>query len=125
MRILIIDEDEISLYITQKVLCPEFEVNGFHSIDEAKNWAKDNHFDILLANYTVYRDPLPVHAIKELKDINGGKFHSVIATTYIDPAQADQLLEKGYSNIFMKPISKAAFTEYFNRPGRQISTYSI
>ena len=44
-------DEELDLFINKKLLSLEFETEGFTSLKDAVNWARQNDFDVALIDY--------------------------------------------------------------------------
>jgi DNA-binding response OmpR family regulator len=51
LKILIVDDEELDLFINKKLLSLEFETEGFTTLKDAVNWARQNDFDVALIDY--------------------------------------------------------------------------
>ena len=48
MKILIVDDEQLDLFVTKKLLGLEFDAEGFTSVEETMHWARQNDFDVVL-----------------------------------------------------------------------------
>ena len=117
MKVLLFCEDAINLVLTERILFPEFEIISFSSLRDATHWAQRHDFDILLAEYTRDNVLLLIKLLGQMKDVRGDVFRSVVSATYIFGGEATQLIEAGYENIFVKPLSRRQFMDYFGYSG--------
>jgi DNA-binding response OmpR family regulator len=118
MRILLIDEDDVSVFLHERMLAPEFQVFGHRSLDAAKNWSLDNEFDVLMVDYSLYDETFPIHVIRELQSVAGKKFRAVICASYIDRNREILLVSAGYQKVFLKPLSKSQMIDYLKIPDK-------
>jgi hypothetical protein len=117
MKVLLFCEDAINLIVTERILFPEFEIFAFSSLRDANHWAQRHDFDILLAEYTRDNLILLLQLMNQMKEVRGDVFRSVVSAAYIAGGEATQLVEAGYENIFVKPLSKRQFLDYFEYAG--------
>lgn len=104
MKILLIDDEKLDLFIAQKQLSFNFEVAGFTSLPESLTWAKDNAFDIALIDYYLADYVTGPQALAELRKIRGNTFKAFLLTNYIDQEQVDKLLREGFTAVIFKPL---------------------
>ena len=109
MRILIIDDEPLELFLAKKILSLEFQVEGFNSLPEALVWAKANSFDVLLSDYYLDKQLHATDVLKALVEIKGKTFKPFILTNYIDDNQIAQLKSAGFYDIIEKPLSLEKF----------------
>ncbi|HMG90083.1 MAG TPA: response regulator [Chryseolinea sp.] len=111
MKILILDDEELDLFINRKLLALEFDVEGFTSVKEATNWAQQNDFDIAVIDYYLAPGVFANHVLKELKSIKGNNFKSYVVSNYIDEKQSAELRAAGFTGIIYKPLTLEGFRE--------------
>jgi DNA-binding NtrC family response regulator len=109
VKILIVDDEQLDLFISRKLLSLEYEVEGFTSLAEATQWAKDNPFDILLSDYYLGTGLHAQHVLKAMTDVKGKTFKAFVLSNHIDERQAQELKEAGFHAIIEKPLSLDKF----------------
>ena len=109
MKILIVDDEQLDLFISKKLLSLEFQVEGFTSLPESVAWAKSNSFDVLLSDYYLGTGLHAQHVLKELLAVKGKTFKSFVLSNHIDEKQALDLKEAGFDGIIEKPLSLDKF----------------
>ena len=114
MRILIIDDDELDLFINKKLLSLQYETEGFTSIQDAVGWAEQNNFDIALIDYYLGQDLFAHHALKKLIDIKGNTFEAFVLSNYVDKNQSLELIKSGFKDIIYKPLTVEVFKSTLN-----------
>lgn len=114
MRILIIDDDELDLFINKKLLNLEYEAEGFTSIQEAVQWAAHNNFDVALIDYYLGQDLFAHHALKKLAEVKGSTFDAFVLSNYVDKSQSEELIKSGFKDIIYKPLTIELFKSTLN-----------
>jgi DNA-binding NtrC family response regulator len=110
VKILIIDDEQLDLFISKKLLGIEFEIEGFTDLRQAKAWAEKNHFDVVLTDY--YLENVLAHEVlKQLKEVRKEKFKALVVSNHIDSQVANQLKAEGFAAILEKPITMEKFKE--------------
>lgn len=108
---MILDDEELDLFINKKLLALEFDVEGFTSVKEATNWAQQNDFDVAVIDYYLAPGVYANHFLKELKSIKGNRFKSFVVSNYIDDKQSAELKQAGFTDIIYKPLTLEGFKE--------------
>ena len=111
---MILDDEELDLFINEKLLALEFDVAGFTSIKEATNWARQNDFDVAVIDYYLAPGVYAHHFLNELKSIKGNNFKSYVVSNYIDGKQSAELKQAGFTGIIYKPLTLEGFKEKVN-----------
>jgi DNA-binding NarL/FixJ family response regulator len=115
VKILILDDEELDLFINKKLLALEFDVAGFTSIKDATNWAQQNDFDVAVIDYYLAPGVYANHFLKELKSIKGSNnFKSYVVSNYIDDKQSAELKAAGFTGVMYKPLTLEGFKEKVN-----------
>src|SRR5687767_9559977 len=113
MRVLVLDEDEIGLFVTQRTLADEFDVCGFTKLESAKHWAADNEFDLLIVEYSPRRDRQVVEILDQVRQAAKCEFMAMIFTvTRITTSRSQELSEAGFAKIYLKPLSYNPLIEF-------------
>ena len=114
VKILVIDDEQLDLFINKKILGLEFTTEGFTTLPETLNWAKENDFDIALIDY--YLGPgLHAHdALKALVELKGNTFKAYVLSNYIDQKQSHDLLAAGFTDVIYKPLTIELFKSKLN-----------
>lgn len=114
MRILIIDDEELDLFINKKLLNMEYKAEGFTTIDDAINWAKGNDFDVALIDYYLGHELYAHHALKKLVEVKGQGFDAFVLSNYVDKKQSEELIEAGFKDIIYKPLTVETLKSVLN-----------
>jgi CheY-like chemotaxis protein len=114
VKILVVDDEQLDLFVTKKLLGLEFEAEGFTSVDETLRWAKDNHFDVVLIDYYLTPTILAHHVLQSLRSIKGDTFKAFVLSNYVDDQQARDLRAAGFTDIIYKPLTLEKFREQVN-----------
>lgn len=115
MKILVIDDEQLDLFITKKLLSLEFEVEGFTTIEAATAWASNNDFDVVLIDYYLAPGVHAHDALKKLLLVKGKVFKSYVLSNYVDTKQVQELKEAGFTDIIYKPITMEKFKDFLDR----------
>lgn len=112
MKILIIDDEQIDLFITKKLLGTDYDVVGFTNLPDTLGWAQNNSFDLVLIDYYLAPGVYAHDALKELIAIKVSKFKAYVLSNYVDEKQAQDLKDAGFTDIMYKPLTVEKFKEY-------------
>jgi DNA-binding NtrC family response regulator len=112
MRILIIDDEQLDLFITKKLLALEFEAEGFTTKEDAVQWATHNSFEVVLIDYYLGPDIHAHDVLKELVSLKGNTFKAYVLTNYVDENQIQELRKAGFADIIEKPFTLEKFKSY-------------
>jgi DNA-binding NarL/FixJ family response regulator len=104
MKVLVIDDEKLDLFIASKLLQPDFEVTGFTSPREAIAWATSNPFDVAIIDYYLDNGVLGVHVLKDLRK-NKNSFKAILLTNHLEEDQAKEMMAAGFNSIIYKPVS--------------------
>src|SRR5438045_50756 len=99
MKILVVDDEMLDLYISKKILGMEFQVEGFNNLPEAVEWAKNNSFDLLVSDYYLGKGLHAHDVLKALVEVKGKVFKSFVLTNYIDDHKVAELMQAGFNGI--------------------------
>jgi DNA-binding NtrC family response regulator len=109
VKILIVDDEQLDLFITKKLLSLEFQAEGFTSLPEAVRWAQSNHFDVLLSDYYLGNGLHAPDALKAISSARTVPFKAIVLSNHVDEDQASALKNGGFSAIIEKPITLEKF----------------
>jgi len=115
VKILIVDDEQLDLFITKKLLSMQFEVEGFAILDDAVKWASQNTFDILLSDYYLADGIQAFEVLKAIKAAKTDSFKSFVLSNHIDEQQTAALLGAGFTGVIDKPITVEKFNEALQR----------
>jgi DNA-binding NtrC family response regulator len=115
VKVLIVDDEQLDLFITKKLLSLEFEVAGFTSITEATNWAKSNSFDVALIDYYLGHGVHAHDVLRDLFAIKGKTFRAFVLSNYVDGKQVQQLKEAGFADVIFKPFTIEKFKDLLSQ----------
>ena len=105
MKLLIIDDEKLDLFIATKLLQDEFEVKGFTSPREALSWAADHDFDVAIIDYYLDDGVIGLDILKELRAKKGDQVKAILLTNHVEDDQAEHMKAQGFYNIIFKPVS--------------------
>jgi len=114
VKILIIDDEQLDLFINKKLLSLEFVAEGFTSHHDALAWAKQNTFDIVLIDYYLAPNLYAHDVLKELVALKGNTFRAFVLSNYVDEKQSNALLSAGFEDIIAKPLTVELFKSKAN-----------
>ena len=109
MKILVVDDEELDLFISEKLLSLEFDAVGFTSYKDAFHWAQHNDFDIAVIDYYLGPGIFASNLLKELIAIKGQTFKAFVVSNYIDEKQTADLRISGFTDIIYKPLTLETF----------------
>ena len=104
MKILLVDDEPLDLFIAKKQLSQEFDVTGFTTSKDALAWAKENTFEVALIDYYLGPD-IGLDVLKELVALKGKSFRAFLLTNFVDPQQVLNLKTQGFDDVIFKPLS--------------------
>ena len=108
MKILIIDDEPLDLFIAKTVLQGEFEVEGFTTLKDCLIWAGENDFDAVLIDYYLDTDLHATDVLEALRKLKSGAIkNAFVLSSFVDSAQLNKLKESGFEGVINKPISLA------------------
>ncbi len=114
VKILIVDDEELDLFINQKLLALEFDTEAFTSVKEAISWAKENNFDVAVIDYYLEPGVFAGNLLKELIAIKGPAFKAFVVSNYVDGKQILELKDAGFTDILYKPLTLESFKAKLN-----------
>lgn len=114
LKILIVDDEQLDLFITKKLLSLEFEVEGFTDAQDTLNWAQHHSFDVVLIDYYLGAGVYPHAVLKELIALKGNSFKAFVLSNHVDDQQARELKEAGFAAIIYKPLTLEKFKDHVN-----------
>ncbi|RAW02968.1 response regulator [Pseudochryseolinea flava] len=112
MKILIVDDESLDLFIAKKLLGLEFEVEGFTSLQETVAWAKSNQFDVVLVDYYLGPGIFAHHVLKELLALRNKNYKAFVLSNHVDDNQSRELRAAGFDDIIYKPLTLDKFKDY-------------
>ncbi len=114
MKILIVDDEQLDLFITKKLLGLQYECEGFTSLPEAVSWATSNSFDILVSDYYLGNGIHAHDVLKQIAAVKPSEFKAFVLSNHIDEQQASDLRKNGFHGIIEKPITVEKFNAILN-----------
>ena len=111
MKVLIVDDEELDLFINKKLLSLEFETVGFTSVNDAVAWARDHDFDVAVIDYYLSPGVYANHVLAQLIDLKGRTFKAYVVSNYVDERQAQELRDAGFTDVIYKPLTVEGFKE--------------
>lgn len=105
VKVLIVDDEELDLFISSKLVSLEYDVEGFTSVKAAAAWAKVNDFDVALIDFYLGPGVFANTMLSELIALKGKSFKSFVVSNYVDDAQVSVLRNAGFDDIIYKPLT--------------------
>lgn len=112
VKILILDDEELDLFIASKLLSLEFEVQGFTSLPEALQWVQQNSFDIVLIDYYLGTNLYAYDALKQILAVKPDITKAFVLSSHVDDSQYQELKKVGFKDVIEKPITLEKFKQY-------------
>lgn len=109
MKILVVDDEKLDLFISKKLLSLEYQVEGFTSMTEALQWAGENSFDVALIDYYLGPNLYAHTVLKELLAAKGATFKAFVLSNFVDDKQILELKDAGFVDIIYKPLTLEKF----------------
>lgn len=109
MKILIIDDENLDMFLAKKQLDRNYDVTGFTAHTEALAWAGQNNFDVALIDYYLGTYVTGPQVLQELVKLKGQTFKAFLLTNYIDDSQVESLKAQGFHNVIFKPLTLENF----------------
>ena len=104
MTVLLIDDENLEMFISKTILQGEFTVEGFTTIDAALAWAQNNSFDILVSDYFLDAGRTAPDALRLIERIKGKTFKSVVLSNYSDRKRVEEIMAAGFTGVIDKPL---------------------
>jgi len=114
VKILLVDDEPLDLFIAKKQLSLEFDVVAFSTSTEMLAWAKENKFDIALIDYYLGPD-LGSEVLKSLVAERGKDFKAFLLTNFVDPQQVLALKAEGFDDVIFKPLNTEKLKAHLNQ----------
>lgn len=111
MKILIVDDEQLDMFISKKLLSLEFDVEAFTTVPEALAWAQQNDFDVALIDYYLAPEVFAQDLLRQLIALKGPTFKPFVLSNFVDEKQIRELREAGFSEIIYKPLTLEKFKE--------------
>jgi len=111
LRVLIVDDEKLDLFIANKLLNMEYEATGFAEPEEALTWASSNDFDVAVIDYYLTPPWLADAVLEKLRAVKGNNFRAYVLTNYVDQAKQLDLIKNGFEGVLVKPITLEKFRD--------------
>jgi CheY-like chemotaxis protein len=107
-KILIVEDDEINMYIMDRLLKNEFILSKAKNGDEALSLAGKNYFDVVLMDINLGNTSIDgievMKRIRIMEKLSATKIFAV--TSYAMPEDKQRFLNLGFDAYFEKPLQK-------------------
>ena len=115
MKILLVDDEPLDLFIARKQLSLEFDVTAFTTSSETLQWVKENDFDVALIDYYLGPD-LGSQLLKSIVAAKGKTFKAFLLTNFVDPQQVLALKAEGFDQVIFKPLNTEKLKAHLTTP---------
>jgi CheY-like chemotaxis protein len=107
-KILIVEDDEINMYIMDRLLKNEFILSKAKNGDEALLLAEKNNFDVVLMDINLGNTSIDgIEVMKRIRIMENIKIPRIFAvTSYAMPEDRKRFLSLGFDSYFAKPLQK-------------------
>lgn len=106
MKILIIDDESLDLFIARTILQGEFDVEGFTTLKDCLIWASSNDFDAVLVDYYLDTDLHATDVLAALQKVKSAPIRNAfVLSSFVDSNQLKELKKAGFEGVINKPIS--------------------
>ena len=106
MKILLVDDETLDLFIAKTLLQSEFEVEGFTSLNDCVLWASQNDFDAVIIDYYLGTDTYAHHALAAIQKVKSAPIkNAFVLSSFVDTKQQAELKKAGFADVINKPIS--------------------
>jgi len=109
VKILVVDDEELDLFITSKMLSLEYEIQGFTSLKETVEWVRDNDFDVVLIDYYLGPGIYATEMLKQIMPICKKPVRPFVLSNYVDDKQILELKNAGFEDVIYKPVTLDSF----------------
>jgi CheY-like chemotaxis protein len=115
-KILIVEDDEINMYIMDRLLKNEFILSKAKNGDEALSLAGKNHFDVILMDINLGNTSIDgIEVMKRIRVMKNLKAPQIFAvTSYAMPEDKQRFLNLGFDAYFAKPLKKEELIREIN-----------
>jgi DNA-binding NtrC family response regulator len=110
MKVLVVDEEAIDLFIATKLLEKEHEVFAFSMPAHAVTWSHDNDFEIVLVESSLQSGLPSDQFLKELQANCKCSFKPFILTNYVNEKNKELLRRAGFIDFITKPLTLDKFS---------------
>jgi CheY-like chemotaxis protein len=106
VKILIVDDEALDLFIAKTLLQTEFEVEGFTTLNECVAWAAHNEFDAVLIDYYLDTHTFATHVLAALQKVKAAPIRNAfVLSNFVDGNRSKELKKAGFEDVISKPIS--------------------
>jgi CheY-like chemotaxis protein len=107
-RILIVEDDEINMFILDRLLKKEFHLSKAKNASEALKLAEENKFDVVLMDINLGADSIDgIETMKRIRIMEKNLNTQIFAvTSYAMPENRKRFLDEGFDAYFPKPLLK-------------------
>ena len=116
-KILIVEDDEINMFILESLLKKEFSLSKAKNAGEALKLAEENRFDAVLMDINLGTDSIDgIEAMKRIRVMKKNRSTQIFAvTSYALPEDRERFLNEGFDAYFPKPLLKEDLVRQINK----------
>lgn len=106
IRVLLVEDDEVSIYVMEKILSKYFRVIVARNGIEAIHLAHRDHFDVVLLDIQLGHSMDGTEVLEELRKDSNHQDSKIFAITGMAlPEDRDYYLNLGFDEFFAKPLN--------------------
>ncbi|HXA01709.1 MAG TPA: response regulator [Cytophagaceae bacterium] len=116
-KILIVEDDDINMFILESLLKKEFVLTKAKNAGEALKLAEENKFDAVLMDINLGNESIDgIEAMKRIRDMEKNVDTQIFAvTSYALPEDRKRFLDEGFDAYFPKPLLKEDLIRELNK----------
>ena len=105
MKILLIDDDQLELFIALKLLRMEHQAEGFKTLPDALQWAQANEFDLLISDNYISSTVRAEDVLKAITEVKPKSYKAVVLTNFMDEPTLNRVKAAGFDGVIEKPLT--------------------
>ncbi|HEY3430278.1 MAG TPA: response regulator [Cyclobacteriaceae bacterium] len=105
MKILIIDDDQLELFIALKLLRMEYQAEGFKTLSDTLQWAQTNEFDLLISDNYISSTVRAEDVLKAIMEVKPKSYKAVVLTNFMDEPTLSRVKAAGFDGVIEKPLT--------------------
>ena len=106
IHVLLVEDDEVSIYVMEKILSKKFKVKVARNGVEALHMVENQEFDVILMDIGLRHSLDGFEVLTELRNNKIADRTKVFATTGMAvPEDREQFISRGFDDFFAKPLN--------------------